>query len=126
MPTLSGTEFATYTVNDTTLTATRAEYIIDRAINLIVGYDESISIPNMQGTAGSKSLTVSQKKKGVIEFVARAIYASFEKNASNKPSGSIGQVSYTNADLMSNPAILAAIKEAAYLLRERDWSKSII
>ena len=126
MPTLTGTEFSTYTVNDVGLAAERAEYIIDRAINLIVLYGEDVNIQNMQGTAGSKTLTLSQKKKGAVELVARAIYASFEKNAANNQTASVGSVNISVADLMSNPEVLRSVKEAAQLLRERDWSRAII
>ena len=126
MPTITGSDFATYTVNDPSLSATRAEYILDKAVELIVLFGEDINISNMQGTVGSKSLTVNQKKKAAIEYAARAIYASYEKNAKNTPSGGVGQVTYSNLDLMSNPVVLGAIKEAAQKLRERDWNKSII
>lgn len=126
MPTLTGSDFATYTVNNTSLTATRAEYILDKAIELLVLYGENINIPNMQGTAGSKTLSVSQKKKAAIEFAARAIYASYEKNAANATPTVSALSLASNGDLMSNPTVLAAIKEAAHLLREKDWEKAII
>ena len=126
MPTLTGSDFATYTVNDTGLAAARAERIIDRAINLLVLYGEDVNIQNMQGTEGSKTLSVSQKKQGAIELVARAIYASFEKNAANNQTASVGGVNISVADLMSNPEVLRSVKEAAQLLRERDWSRAII
>ena len=126
MATLSGSDFATYTVNDASLGATNGEYILDRAINLIVLYGEDINISNPQGTTGSKSLTVSQKTKAAIELAARAIYASYWMNAANKNSAISTLNGTTVGDLMSTPAVLAAIKEAAKLLRERDWSRSII
>lgn len=126
MASLSGSDFALYTVNDAALSPTQAEYIIGKARELLILYGEDVSIPPMQGTVGAKTLTVSDKQKAAIELAARPIYASYYKNAANQQATTTGQISHSNADLMSNPTILTAIKEAARLLRERDWSRSII
>lgn len=37
-----------------------------------------------------------------------------------------GGVNVSVADLMSNPEVLRSVKEAAQLLRERDWNRAII
>ena len=64
---------------DTSLAAATAENIIDAAINRIAGY--GYTIVNLTGTAGTKTLTVTQAELGWVQSVAVAIYAREYKNS---------------------------------------------
>jgi hypothetical protein len=126
MTTVSGAEFATL-IHDTALTATLAEPILIQTIDLIKLYGgEDVSINNLSGTIGSKTATVTEKQRGAIYMAARAIYASFYKNSATKTVSLSGINISSQVDLMSNPAVLASIKEAAELLRETDYSRAFI
>lgn len=124
MVTVTGADFAAK-INDSGLTATNAEYILDTTIDQLNLYAD-LELSNLQGTVGSKSLSVTSAQRGAIYFGARAIYASFWKNAANE-TGGIGALNSANSgDLMSNPVILSAIKEAALILQDLDYSRAII
>ncbi len=124
MVTVTGAEFALL-IADTGLSATNAEYILTQTVDLIKLYGgEEVSLSNLSGTAGSKSLSCTEKQRGAIYMAARNIYASIYKNAANTNVG--GAVNISSTDLLSNPTVLASIKEAAILLREVNYSRSII
>ena len=109
---------------DTEITAEQAESLIDHAINKIIGYGRGqIAISNMQGTAGSKSLTVTQEEAGFIIEVASAIYKKdFSLSGNQSESVTLGPASYSNSSGSSmssggrTPNDIA--KEAAMYLRE--------
>jgi hypothetical protein len=107
-------------IDDNDLEATDAEKIIDHAIDLLNLYSEiDEDIPNMSGTAGSKTLTVQGYERGAIITVARVIYKSFFKN---EDGGSVGLGLASNssaADLMANPNVLAMVQAQAQLLASR-------
>lgn len=121
MTTLSGAYFQTL-MGDTDTDATTWEYVIDSAINAI-NSRANANLPNMSGTAGSKSLSVTSKQAGSIEFVVRVVYATYLKNADAK-GGNVGALSVQVSDLMSNPAVLQAIDEAAGRLDEKEWERA--
>lgn len=126
MPTITAASFKA-DINDLDLADTVAESIIDKATDAIMLYASDVTLNEMRGTAGSKTLSVTKKQRAAIYLTARAIYASFYKNAAaTQPTTSVGDISGGQTDLMSNPIVLGAIKEAAQLLRERDWTRSII
>lgn len=124
MVSITGSDFAAK-INDSDLTATQSEYLIDTAVDWInlVGVD--LELANMSGAAGSKTLSATSNQRGIIYFAARAIYASFWKNAGNQ-NVNVGGIGLTNMDLMSNPVVLNVIREAANKLHEADWSRAII
>jgi hypothetical protein len=88
-------------------------------------YGSDLELSNLDGLAESKTLSVTGKERGAIYMVGRAVYASLFKNASNSNT-QVSAISVNTTDLLSNPVVLNAVKEAANLLRERDWSLSII
>lgn len=125
MPVITAATFKA-DIDDSDLDDEVAESIIDKATDALMLYASDVTLGDMHGTAGEKTLTVSKKQRAAIYLTARAIYASYYKNAMAEQSVGIGALSVSQADMMSNPVVLGAIKEAAQLLRERDWSRSII
>jgi uncharacterized membrane protein YgcG len=134
MPTLNGASL-TNLIPDTNLTATIAEYILDMAIHCLnlFGAEE---MSTLSGTAGSKTRNVTTKEYGAILLVANQIYMSFYKGGGGSGSGgssghswSLSGVSYSEStssaitsNLMNNPEVLAAVKEASKQLMEIDVS----
>lgn len=57
----------------TEVTAATTEAIIDQAINLL-NLHSNVTIANMSGVAGSKTVSVTSKQAGAIMEVAKAIY----------------------------------------------------
>lgn len=108
------------TVSDISLIET--EKILDAGIGGLNNYGK-LEISNLHGTAGSKTLSVDSKTEYAIYLIAHAIYKSFYKGIT---SASVGGISVTTEDLMSNSAVLESLKEAAQNLREMDWSRAII
>ena len=124
MVTITGSDFKGL-IQDASISDTNAEKIVDEAIDLLNLYGEDLDLSNLSGTAGSKTVAVTSKKRGAIYLFARAVYATFWMNASNANVG-IGGLSVTLGEVMGNPITFGALKEAAQLLRERDWTRSII
>ena len=121
--TLSGSYFQTL-MNDADTSAATWESVIDSAVNAI-NSRANANLPNMTGTAGSKTLSVTSKQAGSIEFVVRVIYATYLKNAGNQTVG-VGGLSLQVTDLMSSPAVLRAVDEAAARLDEKEWERAFL
>ncbi len=68
-------------------------------------------IPNMSGTAGTKELSLESKQRGKFWLGIRATYNSL-KDLTSK---SVGDVSFTPADLLSNDVVMAQLQKAASL-----------
>jgi hypothetical protein len=104
--------------NEANFKEEHAEQIMDLAIDLINLYSNA-DLPNMTGTAGSKSVSLESKEKGAVLLVARAIYYGFY----TKPqSTAISGQSLSPADVMGNQAVIDSVKEAARQLAELDVS----
>ena len=103
-------------VNDAAISATNAEYIIDYAIGKINNYSNA-GLPLMGGTAGSKTVSLEDRKYAAVMDAARAIYYGAYKKVKG---ASIGGFTLTPADLLSNPTVVESIKEAARQLAEFD------
>ena len=103
-------------IQDATLSDENAERLFDAAANTynIFGCE----VPEMSGTAGSKTVTYTAPQKGAVFQGARIIYASLYKNAAKNPSGSIGQVAFSSADLMSNSTVWGMLKDIAMELKK--------
>jgi len=117
MATVTAAEFKAI-INDSVISATNAEYILDLAIDTLNLFGAELS--NLGGTAGSKTVSVESREKGAIYFVARAVYYGFYKGLESVAPGG---VAITSSDLMSNPAVLETVKEAARQLTEMDVSR---
>lgn len=105
------------------LTPTVAENLLDSAINRIVLYLKFKSMRNLDGTAGTKSLTCTQAEHGGIITVAVAIYAKDYKGA-GATSGSVGLGGLSLSQSASTVDELAM--QVARQLEETDWSRAFI
>ena len=97
------------------ITAINAEKLIDLAVDCLNLY--GADLPNMTGTAGTKSLSLESKEKGAVFMVVRAVYYGFYQGLN---AVAISSLSVSTPDLMSNSAVTAVIKEAGHLLSEVD------
>lgn len=112
MVSVTGTIFKSV-INDSVISDTNAEYMLDLAIDVLNLYGADLS--NMTGAAGSKTVNLESKEKGAVFLVARAIYYGFYKGI--EP-GIVDTVTVGATDVLGNPTILASIKEAARQLTE--------
>lgn len=101
-----------------TVTATKAEYILDLAIDLLNVFDADLS--NMSGSAGSKTVTLTSKQRGGVFAFARIVYYSFHRRIENL---SISGVSLSVADLMSNPTVMQMAEKIALRLQIDDYTR---
>jgi hypothetical protein len=124
-------------LNDDDLADEDAENILDMAIDCLNLFNKDLDLSNMQGDAGSKTLSVDSRVRGAILLVANQIYLSiFRVGSSSGASGSsstsygLGGLSYSQSassnitsSLLNNPEVLTAVKEAASQLSEIEVSK---
>jgi hypothetical protein len=96
---------------------------LERIINLSCGcinlYSSEDRLPLMSGTAGSKTISLESNEWAAVCIAARAIYYSFYKSIE---SSTIGGLSVSTPDLMSNVTVLEAVKEAARRLTDLEVS----
>lgn len=128
MPTLNAASLTSLLSVDT-LTADDAENLLDAAINRITAHGYSIGV--LQGTALTKSRTVSQAELGWIQAVAVALYPIYASSGNTSESYGAGGINYssssgssTGQNAANNPEQLA--EQAAVQLSRSDWSRSII
>jgi len=100
------------------LNSEHAEAIIDLAIHAVNNISKE-SLPNMGGTAGSKTVSLESEQVWPVMASAYAIYNNFYKGRTSTTT--MGQ-SVTIGDIMGNPAVLAEIHKAARQLAELDVS----
>jgi len=113
MVSISAAEFKAI-INDSVITATNAEYILDNAIDELNTYDADIH--NMSGTAGSKTWSGESKQKGAIYELAHAKYKAYYKGV--LPVSALG-LSVTPSNL-SNQAIADLAEKLAKQLKEME------
>ena len=121
-------------VPDANLTAAVAEDILDRAINKIVLYGKgNVNLRNLEGTSGTKSLTLSQQEHAGILSVSVAIFAKDYKAAgsgSSSDSFSVPGVSQSSSNSLAvglgygDPDDIAAEVAHQLQLLEVDWSEA--
>jgi hypothetical protein len=113
-----------FTNIDSAFTATKWEACIQQAINKINGYARDDILPDMAGTAGSKTVSVTSGQAGFIQDIAVAIYAR-DKNAgatsSNFGMGGISSGSSTSTGAGASQVDELA-KAAALYLKEIEVS----
>lgn len=105
-------------LTDNEISNTNAEKIIDYAIDQLNLYGD-VDLSNMSGTAGSKTVGLESREKAAVFNVARTIYYSCYKGVETT---TVGGITVSSPDPMSNPTVLASIKENARLLAEIDVS----
>lgn len=106
------------------ISATEIEALMDQAINKIVRFGRgALSIPNMQGDDGSKTVSVDQATASAIIDVSVALYKrNFRSSGSQSESSTLGPASYSSSIQTSSTAPDDVAKEAAMYLREAEVS----
>jgi len=107
-------------IQDTNLSDTNAEYIIDFAISQINLYSHA-DLSLMSGTAGSKTVNFESEEYAAVLTAARAVYYGFYKRLETS---TVGGLTVSSPDLESNPVVLAEIKEAARQIAELDVGRA--
>jgi len=105
-------------LNASGITDTKMEYLIDLAIGEI-SLHSGEDLPTMSGTAGSKTVSLTNQQYGAVMEALRAIYYSFYKGVETT---GVGGMTVSTPDLQSNPMVQAAIVRAARRLAEFEVS----
>jgi len=105
-------------LNVNTLAEATCEAIIDQAVDLINLHSRA-DLPNMTGTAGSKTLSVESRAKGAIMLVAAAVYSNlYVSSGSQSSTYTLGNMSLSQSAASSTGAVDTAVDKAARLLAE--------
>lgn len=108
--------------NETT-SLTNVEYIIDDVIDFI-NSEAEVNIPQMSGTAGLKTVTVTRQQNAAIKLVLGVILK--ESKYKTSTSSSLGPASISESvgsqDSIFKEMFWAAIER----LKEHDWTRAII
>ena len=81
-------------INNSDLANATAEKIIDQAADSLNVYlEENNQLPNMSGTAGSKTVSVSSAQRGALMNMAREVYAVLYVNPTGVVSSQLGAAS---------------------------------
>ena len=113
-----------FTNTDSDFTATKWEACIEQAIDKINGYARDDILPNMTGTAGSKTVSVTSGQAGFIRDLAVAIYSNTKNAGSTSTSYGVGAISQSSSSSTGQgaSAIDSMAKEAALRLKEIEVS----
>ena len=104
----------------TEFTPTQWEACIDQAIDKINGEIGDDLLPNMSGTAGTKTVSVTSAQAGYIRDIAAAIYTSTKTGGSTSKSITAGVISTSesNTSTVGSAQIDMLVKSAALRLKE--------
>lgn len=91
---------------------------IDQAIDML--NLEGADLPNMSGTAGSKTVGLESMERAAVNSVVRIVYYSFYKDI--QPA-TVSGLTLGTTDLLSNPAVAQTVKDMARRLAELDVSR---
>jgi hypothetical protein len=97
------------------LTASKADYNLDGAINMLNTYlPASAQIPSLTGAIGAHTGLYTSPQVGAIMAMAQKIYAKHFVNPSGKGSGGIGNL---NLSYMVDPELLSFAEKLAERLK---------
>jgi len=99
--------------------ATVIETWIDQAINLLNLYGK-LDMSNMNGTTGSKTVSLESEECGAVQEICRIIYYDYYKGLD---AAVVQGMTVSSPALMSNPTVKHAIVEMARQLAELDVSR---
>ena len=99
---------ALFNLSDSDISNTNMEYVIDQAVNRLNAY--GTDLPNMTGTAASKTLSCESKEAGAIYEVARLIYYGYYKR---QDTVAISSLSTIMPNMLNNPTVEATIEKLA-------------
>lgn len=96
------------------------EAMIDAAIDRLNLY--GTDLPNLTGTAGSKTVSVTSAERGAILQVASAVYSVSKSTGSTSTSRGIGGLNISESSSQGNRMLEDMVKDAAARLKELDVS----
>lgn len=126
MVTLTAVSF-TVLVHDTSILTATAEALADQAVDQINGCIGEDQLPNMAGTSGAKTLTVSSFEAGWIKAVWTELYIQYYKNAgASSNTQGLGGISESSSSSSggANDNVQAVAEKAANALREIEVSRA--
>lgn len=100
--------------DDAAIADATVESLVDAVIDELNLY--GLSLDNMAGVAGSKTITLASSEKAAVRRIFRVMYASWHKNAAANASVNVGAIGVTLPDLISRPEVQAMINQTASLL----------
>lgn len=95
--------------------AVNTENLLDWAIDTINLYG-NVSITNMAGVAGSKTVTLTSKQRGAVFLMAKFLYPSYR---GPKDKVSVDGISIQNVDPLFIPGFDVVMKRISRLLQTR-------
>jgi hypothetical protein len=110
-------------INDSSVPDITMEELTDAVIDEL--NLQGLTLSNMAGSAGSKTITLTSNEKGAVRRIFRVIYASWYKNAAANNTASIGSVSISTGDLISQPQVIEMIERTAALLKKQKLNPPI-
>jgi hypothetical protein len=99
------------------ITIVQTENLIDHVIDTMNLFGD-LSIANMSGAAGSKTVTLTQRERACMLLIARVFYYSFYQSIEG---AQVGEVAIGAADLMSNPQTMRTVRSAIRVLRTHSF-----
>jgi len=103
---------------DSTFDDATMEGLIDQAIDMLNLYGINVDLPNMTGTAGSKTVSLTSPQQGAVVMITRVVYSQFYERADG--SMTFGGVTVSASDMMGNTVVIRTVKEAARLLYKHE------
>jgi hypothetical protein len=111
----------TILVHDATIAAADAEALIDHAVNQVNLYGKNLDLPNMVGTAGTKTLSCDSREAAAILAVAVAVYnQNYKQSGSQSESFGIGSLSSSSSTGSGTSSVENLAKDMAEYLMEMD------
>ncbi len=116
MTTIDATWFKNL-MQDSTITATNAEIVIQQAIDSLNTFGANIS--DLSGAVGTKTLAASSKQAGAIGIMSRETYSTMFKNASNSSThiGGLGLTYGVTPEILRLAKVLASNLASRTILR---------
>ncbi len=115
MVNVTATDFKSL-INDAGLSDANAELLIDQAVNRLNIY--GADLPNMTGTAGTKTLSCESNQAGAIYEAARLVYHGYYKG--QEAGIGISGLSISTQNMLNNPTVEAVIEKLAKQLVDFD------
>jgi len=123
MPAVTAAEFnSLMDLSTADLPLATGEDIINLAIQCIDNLG-GLEISTLSGSAGSKTLSVSDSERAAIMYGARAIYYGFYRGVSTL---SMGGISLTVPMVLENSEVRSMLQTLANNLKEQDWSGAFL
>jgi len=119
MANLTGSDIDTLLNLNGTPSTSVIETWIDQAINLLNLYGH-LDMSNMNGTAGSKTVSLESEERGAVQEICRIIHNDYYKGLE---ATALQGMTVSSPALMSNPTIKQTIFEMARQLAELDVSR---